>query len=722
MKRKYKSTIAFKMTLLVLGGTSIVFALVQGYSYFYSKQILLKEVEQSARNLTLSVAGKIEQEFRAVAKVPQNLAYFLQSTEWDEGGVMRSLQRLVEGNREIYGAAAAFEPYAADEARRLFAPYFHKTEHGLGYVQLGDTWYDYTTKDWYHIPRVLQCPVWSEPYYDEGGAQIVMVTYSCPFFEGRGNDLRLTGIITADISLEWLTRLVSSKRVARSGYCFIVSDTGAFISHPDKTWIMSESMFSLAEERGDRALRKIGRAMIGEPSGFVDMGASLTGRPSFLAYALIPSTGWALGAVFPKEELFQDIEALHRTAVLLAVAGVALLLAVSVVSGTSMARPLRRMADAAGQVAEGNLDIDLSGTKRRDEVGSLARAFVRMTEGLKERDKIRSTFGRYVTREVVDRLLESKDGLKLGGEAREITMIMSDLRGFTVLASSMPPEEVLDFLNRYLGKMVDILTDHKGIIDEIIGDGILAFFGAPEPMENHPGAAVACALRMQEAMEEVNALNEADGLPRLEMGVAVNTGRVVVGNIGSEKRSKYGAVGSEVNFTGRMESFSVGGQVLVSQSTYDKLSGILQVKDILEVEMKGIPGKIRLYDVRGIEGDYSVKLDDRDEAPTPLVRPIEVEAYRLSQKVVTGSGIRASFTDISLTSAILVLDGGIEQWEDLRIHILDDPEIHQNGQVFAKVVSIAQADGRLRAMLRFTSVSPDAYKLFRKAMAASESM
>ena len=719
MKWRYRSTIAFKMMLMVLGGTSVVFALVQGYSYFYSKKILLEEVEQSARNLTLSVAGKIEQEFRSVAKVPENLTYFLQSSDWDKGTVMRALENLVLGNSEIYGAAAAFEPHAADVSRRLFAPYFYKTDDGVGYVQLADGWTDYTTQDWYHIPRVLMGPVWSEPYYDEGGAQIVMVTYSFPFFTGRRDDPRLTGIITADISLDWLTRLVSSQRVALSGYCFIISDAGAFISHPYKKWIMNESIFSLAEEWGDTALRKIGRAMISERSGFVDMGASLTGRPSFLAYALIPSTGWSLGAIFPKEELFQDIEALYRTAVLLAVAGVALLLGVSVVSGTSMARPLRRMADAADMVAGGSLDIELSGTKRRDEVGRLTRAFIRMIEGLKERDRIRSTFGRYVTREVVNRLLESKDGLKLGGEAREITMIMSDLRGFTVLASSMPPEQVLKFLNRYLGKMVDILLDHRGIIDEIIGDGILAFFGAPEPMENHPAAAVSCALSMQAAMEEVNTLNERDGLPRLQMGVAVNTGRVVVGNIGSEKRSKYGAVGSEVNFTGRMESFSVGGQVLVSQSTYDKLSGILQVKDVLEVEMKGVPGKVRLYDVKGIEGEFSVTLLDRDEKPAPLARPITAEVYRLSQKIVTGSGIPASFTGISLTSANLVVDGDIEKWEDLRIQIIEDSGLHQNGQVFAKVVSVAPYDGRVRALIRFTSISPEAYKLFREVIAAS---
>ena len=195
-----------------------------------------------------------------------------------------------------------------------------------------------------------------------------------------------------------------------------------------------------------------------------------------------------------------------------------------------------------------------------------------MAEGLKESDFIRDAFGRYVTQEVVNRLLKSHDGLKLGGEIREISMMMSDIRGFTALTANMKPEDIITLLNRYLGKMVDILLDFRGIMDEIIGDGILSFFGAPEPLEDHPQRAVACALTMQQVMAEINTRNLADGLPTLEMGIAVNTGNVVVGNIGSDKRIKYGAVGPDVNFTGRMESFSVGGQVLISQSTFERLS------------------------------------------------------------------------------------------------------------------------------------------------------
>jgi class 3 adenylate cyclase len=459
--------------------------------------------------------------------------------------------------------------------------------------------------------------------------------------------------------------------------------------------------------------------MTREESGFVDVGSTMTGQDAFLAYARIPSTGWSLAAVFPKTELLAEVNELHRTNVLLAAVALLLLLTVSLLVARSIARPLRTMALATKRVAQGELDINLSSVRSQDEVGQLAAAFVRMTEGLKERDRIRNTFGRYLTREVVNRLLESKDGLRLGGENREITMIMSDLRGFTALTTSLPPEKLLAYLNRYLGKMVDILIDYQGIIDEIIGDGILAFFGAPEPLEDHPARAVACALQMQAAMDEINALNEADGLPRLDMGIAVNTGYVVVGNIGSEKRAKYGAVGSQVNFTGRMESFTVGGQVLISSTTYERVAGLLDVRNVLEVEMKGIPGKVALYDVRGIKGEYNVTLADTADTLIVLKQAVTAQVYLLDQKVVSSAGVAARITEVSLTTAVLVLPEPVARWTDVRIIVGDDRTEQVRGEAYGKVISMTKAEDRYQMVVRFTSASPEAQKIFREAVHSS---
>ncbi|MFH0824508.1 MAG: adenylate/guanylate cyclase domain-containing protein, partial [Pseudomonadota bacterium] len=312
--------------------------------------------------------------------------------------------------------------------------------------------------------------------------------------------------------------------------------------------------------------------------------------------------------------------------------------------------------------------------------------------------------------------LESGDGLKLGGELREISMIMSDLRGFTALTSVMPPEEVIAFLNRYLGKMVEILIDHRGTIDEIIGDGILAFFGAPEALEDHPAHAVACALRMQLEREEVNNENQSHGLSRLEMGIAVNTGEVVVGNIGSEKRAKYGAVGAQVNFTGRIESFTVGGQVLVSQAVYDRTSDILDVKNVLKVQMKGINEPVNLYDVRGIRGEYDISLPDREETGCEPMDPIEVRFQRLQAKTMTATEDRARVVLLSRNSAVILSSAPLHEWENLKMQLRQGHKGQVTGEVYAKVISVKHGPEGYEAEIRFTSVSAGASRIIEESV------
>jgi sigma-B regulation protein RsbU (phosphoserine phosphatase) len=707
-----KSSIAIKITLLVMLGASLVFLPIQLYNFIYSKSIIMNEAERSARRLALSVARRVEQEFRALEKAPRNMAYFYETADLDEPTLLETLKAVVKGNSEVYGSAMAFEPYAFKESVPAYSPYFYKDNGKVRYVQLAKDDYDYFHMDWYHVPRLLELPVWSEPYYDEGGGDCLMATYSTPLFKrtpGSGKkDFR--GIVTADISLNWLTDRLDSITVADTGFCFIVSNSGKLVSYPVRELIMRESIFSLAEEMDDPRLRQIGKDMVRGDSGFVEAGSSLTGKESYLAYATIPSPRWSLAAIFPRDELFKDLARLHRETLTIAILGFMLMLAVSVLLARSFSRPLTQMAKAADQVALGDLEVDLSNIRSSDEVGSLARAFTRMTEGLRERDRIKDTFGRYVTREVVKRLLESKDGLKLGGEKREITMIMSDLRGFTALTSTMAAEDVIKFLNRYLGRMVEIILNRGGIIDEIMGDGILAFFGAPEPLEDHPGAATACALEMQAAMEELNAMNEKENMPHLEMGIAVNTGVVVVGNIGSEQRTKYGAVGSEVNFTGRMEGFSVGGQVLVSESTHNRIKGILEVRRELRVEMKGFHEKVSLYEVAGIKGDYNVSLDESEAPMIKLEAPIDIVYNRISKKTLKDEAAGGRITHMGPKSARLELENPVACWEDLKIRLLAGEDSARAGEIYGKVVCLEGAGGGEEVTIRFTSVTPDLYK------------
>src|SRR5271157_415373 len=718
-----RKSITVKIALLVLGSTCLVLALVLGINYTRSRELIRQEAENSARNLTSSLAREIEQDFLLVAQAVDDLSAFLEASAWDEQALINHIERTVTRNGRIFGSTVAFLPYAFEPHLERFAPYFFRAEGGIKFEQLGTDSYDYFSKDWFRVPVKLGKAIWTDPYFDEGGGNVAMITYACPMFDKReeASTGRLRAVVTADISLRSLNDLANAKQVYETGFLSVISDKGTFVTSRNPKLIMRTSVFDVADESKHPRAKEYARTMLTEESGFYDIGAGLTGTDSYMAFTRINPHGWTLAAFLPKKELFAEVEALFQTTILLAGIGIVLLVIASVLVARSISSPLRRMAVETVKVAAGDLDIDLKDIRSRDEVGQLARAFTRMTEGLKDRDRIKDTFGRYLTQEVVKRLLDSKDGLELGGEIRELSIMMSDLRGFTALTSTMSPEQVIKFLNRYLGRMVDIILDHRGIIDEIIGDGILAFFGAPEPLENHPELAVACALKMQLAMEEINGQNEADGLPHLEMGVAVNTGEVVVGNIGSEKRAKYGAVGAQVNFTGRVESFTVGGQVLTSRGTYERLSEKLDVRQILEVEMKGVPGKVNLYDVKGIAGSHEAYLSDRDETLNPMGDGIAVQVFRLDQKMMSGKGENGHIIYASLTSAKVLFEEAISPWEDIRMVMERNPASQVAPEIYGKVISVADTESGTEGLVRFTSVSSDAYKMLRRSIGSGRS-
>ena len=251
-------------------------------------------------------------------------------------------------------------------------------------------------------------------------------------------------------------------------------------------------------------------------------------------------------------------------------------------------------------VARVNAQLGLK--RANDRVRSLVREVERRNEF------IRNIFGRYLTDEVAETLLDSPEGLSMGGERREITILMADIRGFTNISSHRAPEEVVTMVNNFLSVMTEVIISYGGTIDEFIGDAILALFGAPNAMSDHAEKAVACAITMEQAMARVNDLNRAAGLPEIETGIGINTGEVIVGNIGSEKRAKYGVVGHHVNFASRIESYTAGGQILVSERTLDACNGIVQTRGEMSVRPKGIDEDVKLFDVASIGEPYNISL------------------------------------------------------------------------------------------------------------------
>ena len=191
---------------------------------------------------------------------------------------------------------------------------------------------------------------------------------------------------------------------------------------------------------------------------------------------------------------------------------------------------------------------------------------------------------------------------------------MSDLRGFTSLFETKDPEELVLLLNRYLERMSKVLLGYDGMIDEFIGDAILAVFGVPEKRNDDPFRAVACALAMQNSLRELNDEIVKEGYPPLEMGIGINTGSVIVGNIGSEMRIKYGIVGATVNTAARIESNTIGGQVLIGEETYELVKGLVTIETPQTAMMKGLRKPLVSFPVTAIGPPYDIQLTPRTDS------------------------------------------------------------------------------------------------------------
>ena len=307
---------------------------------------------------------------------------------------------------------------------------------------------------------------------------------------------------------------------------------------------------------------------------------------------------------------------------------------------------------------------------------------------------LQKTFGRYLSDEVVREILDSPRGWQLGGQKRNLTILMSDLRGFTALSERMEPQALVTMLNHYFGEMYEEIERYHGTLIEFLGDGMLVVFGAPTQTETHAADAVATALGMQKRMAAVNRWNAKRGYEPLEMGIGINTDSVILGNIGSEKRTKYGVLGAAVNLAGRIESYTTGGQILLSPSTRAAVRQELVIDHLLPVQPKGVDGTIELADVIGIGAPYSLRLERGAETLCALPRPAGVRFSVLEGKHATGEQYEGEISALSEHEAELSTAAPIAPYDNLLLRI--------GGDLYAKVVALSGGSARVR----FTAKPP----------------
>jgi len=325
---------------------------------------------------------------------------------------------------------------------------------------------------------------------------------------------------------------------------------------------------------------------------------------------------------------------------------------------------------------------------------------------------LKDMFGRYLSEEVTNTLLENPDLVNLGGEKRSVTIMMSDLRGFTSLAERLEPEQVVQVLNTYFEIMVEVLLKYNATINEIIGDALLVIFGAPQKMPDRAERAIACSIEMQNAMVKVNEENRQQGLPEIEMGIGLNEDEVIVGNIGSSKRSKYGVVGSGVNMTSRIESYSVGGQILISDSVRKQAGEILRIDEQREIIPKGAEAPLKIYEVGGIGAPYNLALEEKDPSLIALGRRVPLLYTALDGKDVGREQLNGLVSRLSKKGAEIELEEPLELLANIKMNLGDVPEELASKDFYGKVIQCIGKDEQ-RYIVRFTSASPEVAAYFQ---------
>ena len=300
---------------------------------------------------------------------------------------------------------------------------------------------------------------------------------------------------------------------------------------------------------------------------------------------------------------------------------------------------------------------------------------------------IQKTFGRYLSDDVVHMILRQGEGLHLVGEQKEVTIMMSDIRGFTSICEKLTPKDVVWVINCYLEAMTDIILEYQGTITEFIGDAILAVFGAPLPMEDSSIKAMACALDMQNAMDQVNEKCAAQGYPDLRMGIGLHTGSVIVGNIGSSNRLKYGIVGHNVNVAARVESYTVGGQILISEPTFQPYTTEVELRKSIEVSPKGVSEPMLIYELLGLSGRYQKKAVIPSQQLDNIPQPIKLEIKLMDGKYAQDEIYEAYLISLNVNGLVGIrLSKEISAYSDIKIAVCDDQGQCLQDNLYAKKV------------------------------------
>lgn len=364
-------SISGRLTSRVLIVSAIIFAITFSVFLRMAANKVREEATKHAHSELSNAIHQIDAILNSVEIAVENMAWVVPHRLSSPEYMYEITDLLLQNNDFIYGSAVAFEPQYYSTMGHFFSPYSYRDKDGMiKSKQLGNDNYDYHYMEWYQIPKLLKTSYWSEPYYDDGGGEMMMTTYSKPLFDNYGN---LYAVITADLSLEWLTELVGDIKVFENSYNLMVSRNASFIVHPDRNLILNETIFSSTYGEEDESLLKMQDDMINCRAG--EVLRDRDGGKFFVFYSPVETTCWSVAIVCPRAELYSGVKKMRGLLIILGIIALLIMIYFSYNGIRKVVSPIEKFSAAAIRIADGDFNVTLPEIRSKDELRELHDSF-----------------------------------------------------------------------------------------------------------------------------------------------------------------------------------------------------------------------------------------------------------------------------------------------------------------------------------------------------------
>lgn len=378
---------AFRLSIYLLTAVLCVLFALLYYNYIISRNLALEDAKRDASKLTELTVAQIENQLNTIKNIPTNLATIIEHRDTIMfTGTRAVIKNMLQKNPLIYGVSIAYKPRVQGADTLFLAPYIYApSPDTMIFKNLADE-YLYTNEEWYKNARDLETGTWSEPYYDEGGGEVLMSTYAVPFYKDHGNGRVFAGVVTADISLKNLQELIRDIQFYNSGHGIMISAQGNIVSMPGIDILNDKVVHNVFEEITNPAMIQALRRMTDGKEGIVDMKSldNLDHDNEWLSYAPVPTANWSLAIRFDEDELYEGINELYRMLIVIGLSGFILISIIIVVIANRFVKPIKVLASVTRRIGSGELNFNIPTFGSQDEISQLGESFRSMQIELKE--------------------------------------------------------------------------------------------------------------------------------------------------------------------------------------------------------------------------------------------------------------------------------------------------------------------------------------------------